>query len=283
MSILSIQSSVAVGHVGNSAAVFPMQRLGFEVWAVPTVLFSNHPGYDSHEGAPVPVDTMRAMVDGIDQLDHFSNCDAVLSGYLGTIEAAKLVVESVDRIKKVNDKTLYMCDPVIGDVSRQIYVENALAEFIRDELIPHADIVSPNMFELEYLTGRKQESLTDTMFAADALRARGPKTVLVTSLKGRKGDKLTLSNVIVSDKGAWRVTVPQVPIRAKGTGDTFAALFLAHLLRGEKPEEALGFSTSTLYGIIDDTARNDSDELRLIDAQAEYLNPSFYFEPIRIG
>ncbi len=283
MSILSIQSSVAVGHVGNSAAVFPMQRLGFEVWAVPTVLFSNHPGYDSHKGASVPVTTMRAMVDGIDQLDHFSNCDAVLSGYLGSIEAAKLVVESVDRIKKINDKTLYMCDPVIGDVSRHIYVENALAEFIRDELISHADIVSPNMFELEYLTGRKQESLTDTLFAADILRARGPKTVLVTSLKGRKGDKPTLSNVIVSDKGAWRVTVPQVPIRAKGTGDTFAALFLAHLLRGEKPEEALGFATSTLYGIIDDTARNDSDELRLIDAQAEYLNPSFYFEPIRIG
>ncbi|MDV7339657.1 pyridoxal kinase PdxY [Terasakiella sp. A23] len=283
MSILSIQSSVAVGHVGNSAAVFPMQRLGFEVWGVPTVLFSNHPGYNSHDGAPVPIDTMRGMVDGIDQLDHFAHCDAVLSGYLGSLATGEFVVESVERIKGINQDTLYMCDPVIGDITRQIYVENAIAEFVRDELISHADILAPNMFELAYLTGRAQETLTDTLFAADQLRARGPKTILVTSLKGRQGNKPTLSNVIVSDEGAWRVTVPQVPLRAKGTGDTFAALFLAHTLRGETAKQALELATSTLYGIIDDTARHDSDELRLIDAQAEYLNPSFYFDAVRIG
>ncbi|NVK17170.1 MAG: pyridoxal kinase PdxY [Methylocystaceae bacterium] len=280
---MSIQSSVAVGHVGNSAAVFPMQRLGFEVWAVPTVLFSNHPGYESHHGATVPVKTMRAMVDGIEQLDHFAQCDAILSGYLGSVATGKFVIESVERVKAENKSTPYMCDPVIGDMTRRVYVENDIAEFVRDELITHADILAPNMFELEYLTGRKQESLTDTLFAADALRARGPKTILVTSLQGRKGHKPTLSNVIVSDNGAWRVTVPQIPIRAKGTGDTFAALFLAHFLRGEKPENALMLATSTLYGIIDDTARHDGDELRLIDAQAEYLNPSFYFDAVRIG
>jgi len=283
MSILSIQSSVAVGHVGNSAAVFPMQRLGFEVWAVPTVLFSNHPGYESHRGATVPIKTMRAMVDGIDQLDHFAHCDAVLSGYLGSVETGKFVIESVERIKSENKDTLYMCDPVIGDMTRRVYVENDIAEFVRDELISHADILAPNMFELEYLSGRAQESLTDTLFAADALRARGPKTIVITSLQGRKGNKPTLSNVIVSDSGAWRVTVPQIPLRAKGTGDTFAGLFLAHTLRGEKAEDALMLATSTLYGIIDDTARHDSDELRLIDAQAEYLNPSFYFDTVRIG
>ena len=283
MSILSIQSSVAVGHVGNSAAVFPMQRLGFEVWAVPTVLFSNHPGYASHDGATVPIKTMRGMVDGIDQLDHFAHCDAVLSGYLGSVETGEFVIESVDRVKQAHPGALYMCDPVIGDMTRGVYVKDKIAEFVRQDLITHADILAPNMFELEFLTGRTQESLTDTLFAADALRARGPKTILVTSLKGRKGQKPTLSNVIVSDSGAWRVTVPQVPLRAKGTGDTFAALFLAHTLRGEKPEDALMLATSTLYGIIDDTARHDGDELRLIDAQAEYLNPSFHFEAVRIG
>jgi len=283
MSILSIQSSVAVGHVGNSAAVFPLQRLGFEVWAVPTVLFSNHPGYDSHDGAPVPMDTMRAMVDGIDQLDHFAHCDAILSGYLGGRETGKFVIESVERIKGINQDTLYLCDPVIGDMTRQIYVETQLAEFVRDELIQRADILAPNVFELEFLTGRKQDSLEDSLMAADVLRAKGPKTVLVTSIKGRKGSQPTLSNVVISDEGAWRVTVPKLPLRAKGTGDTFAALFLAHHLRGETAQQALELATSTLYGIIDDTIRHDGDELRLIDAQGEYLNPSFYIDAVRIG
>jgi len=283
MSILSIQSSVAVGHVGNSAAVFPLQRLGFEVWAVPTVLFSNHPGYDSHEGATVPLETMRAMVDGIDNLDHFAHCDAILSGYLGSVKAGEFVVETVERIKGIKPDTLYFCDPVVGDMTRRLYVKNEVATFVRDELISHADILAPNAFELKYLSGRSQESLSDAMFAADALRARGPKTILITSLRGRKGNKPTLSNVIVSDQGAWRVTVPQLPLRAKGTGDTFAALFLAHHLRGEKPQQALELATSTLYGIIDDTRRHDSDELRLIDAQAEYLHPSYYIDAVRIG
>ncbi len=283
MSILSIQSSVAVGHVGNSAAVFPLQRLGFEVWAVPTVLFSNHPGYDSHKGAVVPINTMKAMVDGIDELDHFAHCNAILSGYLGSVENGKFVVETVERIKSINKDTLYFCDPVIGDLTRQIYVENKVAEFVRDTLISKADILAPNMFELEYITGRTQETLADTLLAADKLRAKGPKTVLVTSLKGRKGNQPTLSNVVVSDEGAWRVTVPQLPLRAKGTGDTFAALFLAHHLRGESAKTALELATSTLYGIIDDTIRHDWDELRLINAQAEYLNPSYYVDAVRIG
>lgn len=283
MSILSIQSSVAVGHVGNSAAVFPLQRLGFEVWQVPTVLFSNHPGYDSHRGASVPINTMKAMVDGIDQLDHFAHCDAILSGYLGEVKTGEFVVETVDRIKDINKKTLYFCDPVIGDITRQVYVKNKVATFVRDTLISKADILAPNMFELEYLSGRTQESLSDTLFAADYLRAKGPRTILITSLKGRKGTQPTLSNVVVSDDGAWRVTVPQLPLRAKGTGDTFAALFLAHHLRGETAQQALELATATLYGIIDDTIRHDWDELRLIDAQAEYLNPSYYIDAVRIG
>ena len=133
------------------------------------------------------------------------------------------------------------------------------------------------------MTGRKQDSLEDSLMAADVLRAKGPKTVLVTSIKGRKGSQPTLSNVVISDEGAWRVTVPKLPLRAKGTGDTFAALFLAHHLRGETAQQALELATSTLYGIIDDTIRHDGDELRLIDAQGEYLNPSFYIDAVRIG
>ncbi|WP_135080821.1 pyridoxal kinase PdxY [Terasakiella sp. SH-1] len=283
MSILSIQSSVAVGHVGNSAAVFPMQRLGFQVWQVPSVLLSNHPGYDSHQGAPVPIETMRAMVDGIDELDHFVHCDAVLSGYLGSVESGQFVVETIKRVKENNPNSLYFCDPVVGDVARQLYVPNEAAAFVRDELVPLADILVPNNFELEYLTGRKQETLEDTLLAADMLRARGPKIILVTSVKGRKGHQATLSNVLVTDQGAWRVTVPQLALRAKGTGDVFAALFLAHRLRGEQPHTALELSTSTLFGLIDDTVRHDSDELRLIEAQAEYLNPSFHFDAVRVG
>lgn len=283
MTILSIQSSVAVGHVGNSAAVFPLQRLGFEVWAVPTVLFSNHPGYDSFAGAPVPVDLMRDVIDGIDQLGHLADCEAILSGYLGSLDAGHCLLEAVSRVKASNPKALYLCDPVLGDASKKLYVEEKVASFMRDELISQADIIAPNMFELEYLTGRHQETMTDTLFAADALRARGPKMVVVTSLSGRKGDQMTLSNVFISDEGAWRVTMPQLPLRAKGTGDTFAALFLGHMLRGEKPKSALELATSTLYGIVDDTVRHDGDELRLIGAQSEYLNPSYYVEAVRIG
>lgn len=283
MSVLSIQSTVAVGHVGNSAAVFPMQRLGFEVWAIPTVLFSNHPGYQSHEGADVPLSIQRAVVDGIDQLDHFEHCEAILSGYLGNVETAEFVVETVERIKGINQDTIYFCDPVIGDMLRKVYVQGKLADFVRDHLLGYADIIAPNAFELEFLSGRKQKNLDDCLIAADLIRARGPQTVLVTSVPGRKGGKSTLSNIVVTDEGAWRVTVPKLPLRAKGTGDVFSALFLAHKLRGEKTASALELATSTLYGIIDDTIRHDGDELRLIDAQAEYLNPSFYVDAVRIG
>ena len=283
MSILSINSFVAIGHVGNSASSFPLQRLGFEVWQLPSVLLSNHRGYETSEGKSVSVSTLSAMLDGIEKLEHFDLCEGIISGYLTTVEMVEFVADAVKRIKAVNPEVLYFCDPILGDFKSHLYISEDIANAIRTKLLPLADFVSPNVFELKYIAGRRQETMQATLLSADVLRAYGPKNVIVTSVKGKKGARQTLSNVLVNDKGAWRITVPQLSLRAKGTGDTLLALFSAHILRGENPVRALELATSTLFGVIDDTVRHDADELRLIGAQAEYLSPSYYFDAVRIG
>lgn len=173
MSILSIQSSVAVGHVGNSASAFPLQRLGFDVWQVPSVLYSNHSGYDSHHGKALPVSMLKAMVDGMEKLDKFKECDAIFTGYLGRLDTARFSLETIERIKAVKPDTPYLCDPNLAMVHNKTILEGKLADFIREQLVPKADILIPNVSELEFLSGRRQRTLDDALFAADYLRAQG--------------------------------------------------------------------------------------------------------------
>ncbi|MFZ0529560.1 MAG: pyridoxal kinase PdxY [Propionicimonas sp.] len=280
--ILSIQSSVAYGHVGNSAATFPLMRLGVEVWPVITVHFSNHTGYGAWRGPLLAPSDVADVVAGIADRGVLGRVDAVLSGYQGASEMGAEVLRAVALVRAENPRAIYCCDPVIGDVGRGIYVRPGIPEFLRDQVIPAADVVTPNHFELDFLTGRTTTTLAEVLDAARALCRRGPKVVLVTStvLEGDHPDEVTM--LAVSSDGAWRVTTPRLERTFTGSGDLTAALFLAHLLATGDPGRAVGATADAVYSLLRTTTQLGSTELALVAAQDELVAPSHHFEVRRI-
>ncbi len=275
--ILSIQSSVAYGHVGNSAAVFPLQRLGHEVWPVLTVHFSNHTGYGAWRGPLLAPDDVREVIAGLGDRDVLRTADAVLSGYQGDPAMGAVILDAVAEVKALNPTAVYCCDPVIGDVGRGVFVRPGIPEFIRDEVLPRADIVTPNHFELDFLTGRVTTTPEEVLAAVDVLRSRGPRDVLVTSVRYSHPDE-SLDVVAVSDDGAWSVTTPLLPISPNGGGDLTAALYLAHLLETGSPATALERTTNAVYAVLEATLAAGTRELALIAAQDAIADP-----PVRFG
>ncbi|KRC51466.1 MULTISPECIES: pyridoxal kinase PdxY [unclassified Nocardioides] len=276
MRILSIQSSVAYGHVGNSAAVFPLQRLGHEVWPVFTVHFSNHTGYGAWRGPLLAPADVASVIEGIEERGVLPTCDAVLSGYQGDPAMGAVILDAVARVKAANPSAVYCCDPVIGDVGRGVFVRPGIPELLRDEVLPHADVLTPNHFELEFLAGREARTPGEVLAAVDAVRARGPRDVLVTSV--RYDDTDTLDVLAVSDAGAWAVTTPLLPIAPNGGGDLTAALYLAHLLESGSPAVALGRTTASVFGVLEETLAAGTRELQLVGAQEAIAVPAERFE-----
>src|SRR5262245_38768541 len=182
MNLLSIQSHVAYGHVGNAAATFPLQRLGCEVWPIHTVQFSNHTGYGQWRGAVFDAAMIRDVFCGIADRGVLATCDGVLSGYMGSAEIGAAILEAAERVKEANPSARYCCDPVIGDVGRGVFVRPGIPEFMRERAVPLADVVTPNQFELDYLAGASTPTLAAALAAVDAVRALGPRAMLVTSL-----------------------------------------------------------------------------------------------------
>jgi len=280
--ILSIQSSVAYGHAGNSSAVFPLQRLGHEVWPVSTVQFSNHTGYGAWRGPVLEPADVADVITGIEERGVFGGCDAVLSGYQGAETVGEVILNAVARVRAANPAAVYCCDPVMGDVGRGFFVRPGIPEFMRDRVVPQADLVTPNQFELEFLTGRPEGSvrtLGDLLGAVDALRKMGPRTVLVTSVHTDSTDPQGVSMLAADDEGTWLVTTPLLPISVNGAGDATAALFLAHhhsasLINGEGSRTALERTAATIYGILKLTADTGHQEIRLVQAQDEIASPS---------
>ena len=274
--VLSIQSWVACGNVGNTAALFPLQRLGFETWSLITVAFSNHTGYGKWRGAAVPAGEIATLFEGIAELGILSRCDAVLSGYLGEAEAGPVLLDIVGRIKAANPKALFACDPVMGDVGPGWYVRAGLPEFYRDQAVRLADIVTPNRFELEWLIGSGIGTVAEAGAAAATLRSQGPSIVLVTSLE-LGADRVAV--VAAGPDGTWAVETPRLPIEATGCGDAVAALFLGWLLKGKKLPDALAAAIAAIYGVIEATTRSADGELALIAAQDELVSPSRSISP----
>jgi pyridoxine kinase len=278
--VLSVQSRVSYGHVGNAAAVFPLQCLGIEAWALDTVLFSNHTGHGRWRGDVVPAAEVAALFEGIADLGVLAGIDAVLSGYIGTAETGMVLLDIVGRIKAANPRAVFCCDPVIGDIDTGSYVRDGVAEFFRDRALALADIVTPNRFELEYLTGRPIATLDDAAAAAAALRAQGPAIALVTSLD-LEPDRLTM--LAVGPDGGWLVETPRLPVMLNGCGDVTAALFLGHLLRGETLAEALALTAATMFAVIETTDGLGRYELALVAARAELARPSRRFSPRQVS
>lgn len=275
--ILSIQSSVAFGHVGNSAATFPLMRLGVEVWPVITVHFSNHTGYGAWRGPMLSPQDVAEVVTGIDERGVLGRVDAVLSGYQGAAEMGAEVLAAVDLVKQRNPQAIYCCDPVIGDVGRGIYVRPGIPEFMRDEVVPKADLVTPNHFELDFLTGRTTTTMDEVLAAAAQLRAAGPRLVLVTSAVLEGADADTVAMIAASDDGAWLVRTPLLGRTFTGSGDLTAALFLAGYLATGDPGAALGTTADAVYSLLRATADAGSSELLLAKAQDQLVAPEHHF------
>jgi pyridoxine kinase len=282
VNILSLQSHVAYGHVGNSAAVFALQRLGVEVWPIHTVQFSNHTGYATARGRAFDAAHIRELTQGLREREVLGTCDGVLSGYIGSAEVGTAILDAVAEVKQANPRALYCCDPVIGDVERGAFVKPEVADFMCARAVPTADIVTPNHFELEQITGHTVRSLPDALAAIDVLRNLGPKVALVTSLMTDETPADAIDLAACDKAGRHRLRTPKLAVAAHGAGDAIAALFLAHFLRTGSAAEAMSRAAASIFGLLKRTAATGSSEMALIEAQDELVNPtaSFAAEPL---
>ncbi len=278
MKVLSIQSHVAYGHVGNASAVFPMQRLGVEVWPVHTVQFSNHTGYGAWRGPVFESEMISDVVQGIADRGVLGQCDALLSGYMGSAGIGAAILDALTQLRAANPQALYCCDPVMGDSYSGLYVRPGIPELLRDQAVPAADILTPNQFELDLLSGRPSGTLAEAKAAVAALQARGPRIVLVTSLHTDETPSDAI-DMLAGEGGAfWRLRTPRLDLKAvSGAGDCVAALFLVHYARTGSPAEALGRAGASIHGLLRRTAEEGSLELLTVEAQEEFVQPSRVF------
>jgi pyridoxine kinase len=283
MNLISIQSHVAYGHVGNSAAVFALQRLGSEVWPVHTVQFSNHTGYGAWKGEALTAARIAEVVDGIANLGVLGTCDGVLSGYIGTVETGDAVLGAVAKVRAANPGASYCCDPVIGNRARGAFAGPGIAEFMRQRAVPAAQVVTPNHFELDRLVGRETRSVSAILTAMDDIHARGPRAMLITSVRSDETPNDMLDVIGSDSNGRYLIRTPLLATPANGAGDLIAALFFFHYLRSNSVAEALVSATSSVFGLLRRTLTAGASEMALITAQDELVKPSERFAPIKIG
>jgi len=277
--ILSIQSHVVYGHVGNSAALFALQRLGREVLPIHTVQFSCHAGYPGWRGRAFEATLIDDCVAGLQAVGALANCAALLTGYVGKVEIGEAALRALDALRGASANAIYACDPVIGDVGKGVYTAPGVAEFFRERALPRADIATPNAFELGWLTGAEARDVPSAKAAIAALRARGPKIVLVTSLRLDDTPADAIDMVVGDDSGFWRLRTPRFPVDVNGAGDLLSALFLAHVLTSRLAPHALASAASSVYAVVAATAARGQRELALIAAQDEIVNPRRLFAP----
>lgn len=282
MNILSIQSWVTYGHVGNASAVFPMQRLGCEVWAIHTVQFSNHTGYGAWKGRVYDGTMVDELVEGLAERGVLPLCDGVISGYMGSSDIGNAILAAVDKVRSANPAATYCCDPVIGDIGRGVFVRPGIPEFMRDQAVPAADVITPNRFELEYLAGREVRRLADAKAAVTALHAVGPKVVLVTSLDTDDTPDDAIDLLASDGNGFYRVRTPRLGLDINGAGDAIAALFNLHWKRSGSAAEALDRASASIYGLLKRTAEAGSREILTVAAQDEFVTPSRRFEVVAV-
>ena len=282
MKVLSIQSAVAHGHVGNSAAVFPLQRIGVEVLPVYTVNFSNHTGYGAWRGPVMSAQDVADVITGIEERGVFPEIDVVLSGYQGGTGIGDVIVDAVRRVKAANPTAVYACDPVMGNARSGCFVAPEIPELLRDRVVPAADLITPNQFELGYLTGTEPSTIESTLASADLARAMGPSTVLITSVERPDAEEGTLEMAVVDEQGAWIVQTPRLPFKANGSGDVTAALFAAHHRATGDAALALERTASSVFDLIEATHTAGSRELLIVQAQQFFAEPRLQFRAQRL-
>jgi pyridoxine kinase len=280
MTVISIQSQVAYGHVGNSAAVFPMQMHGIDVIAVPTTLLSNRPGYKTIRGRVLEAQLVSDLLLGVEERGALDTCKMILSGYLGSPEIAAVVADFVARAKARHPALLYCCDPVLGDRDRGLFVHADIPPLVRDRLLPLADIITPNHFEFEWLCGAKATTSDQMIAQAQTLLARGPSTVVVTSAELMDTPAGEIETLAIERSSAWRVRTPRLPISPNGTGDLFASLFVSARVRGSDTPEALSHAASAIFAVLERTAADGTEEMRIVESAELLVRPKRRFDAI---
>jgi len=268
--VVSISSQVVYGHVGNSAVVPALQALGFEVLALPTVLLAHHPGHGPPKGRMLPATEVAELLDGIEAVGALARASAVLTGYLGLPESAAVAVDAVTRLRRLNPKAIYLCDPVIGDNGRT-YVREGVEQAIREQLLPLADVLTPNHFELECLTSRRVTTLEQAIDAARSLVAEGPGIVVVTTLQHGAALANQVETLAVTADASWIATTARLERAQNGGGDLLAALLLGHLVLGRVLPDALSLAVSAVFAVL--SASRGEPELRLVAERRHLSEP----------
>ncbi|WP_421198487.1 pyridoxal kinase PdxY [Aeromonas enteropelogenes] len=284
--VISIQSHVVFGCAGNSAAVFPMRRLGVEVWPVNTVQFSNHTQYSAGwQGMVMPNGHIRQLMAGLADIGVLGQCDAILSGYLGSAEQGEEILAAVAHLKALNPAARYFCDPVMGHPDKGCIVAPGVADFLKNRALACADLLAPNLLELEQLTGREIHNVPEALAACQQLRARGARLVLVKHL-GRAGfghDRFEM--LLVCDEGAFHISRPLYPFARQpiGVGDLLSATMLANLLAGYEPVVAFERTNASVDAVLAQTWLVNAYELQLVAAQHEMAQPHVRIRATRLA
>jgi pyridoxine kinase len=287
MNVISIQSQVAYGHVGNSAAVFPMQMHGIDVIAVPTTLLSNRPGYPTIRGQVLEAQLVAELLAGVEERGALDTAQVILSGYLGSADIAAVVAGFVRRAKDRNPALTYVCDPVLGDRHTGLFVRPEIPHLMRDLLCPLADVITPNHFELEWLCETKFSTIAQMVEAAQSFMRRGPSTIVVTSAELADTIEGEIESVAIerSQSGyrAWRVGTPKLSISPSGTGDLFAALLVSAYVRGSDTPAALSHAASAIFAVLERTAARGTEEMRIVESAELLANPARRFDATAVN
>jgi pyridoxine kinase len=282
MTVISIQSQVAHGHVGNSAAVLPLQMHGIDVIAVPTALLSNRPGYPTLRGRVLDAELVADLLLGVEERGAVDTSKMILSGYLGSPDIAVVVSDFIERAKARNPALRYCCDPVLGDRDRGLFVEASIPPLVRDRLCPLAEIITPNRFEFDWLCGSKVERIDQVIAQAQGLQARGPSTVVVTSADLADTPDDQIDTLAAERSRAWRVRTPKLPISPSGNGDLFASLYVSALVRGRDTPHALGHATSAIFAVLERSAARGTEEMCIVESAKLLAHPKRRFDAIAV-
>lgn len=284
--VLSIQSHVVYGYAGNKAAVFPMQLLGIDTWALNTVQFSNHTQYGKWKGMVIPKEQIGEITQGIAEIEALHECDAILSGYIGAAEQGAEILAAVEKIKSVNPKAIYFCDPVMGHPDKGCIVAPGVAEFLRDEAMAKADIIAPNLVELRELTGLTVENFEQALEAIKVILSKGPKRVLVKHLSKVGQDPSKFEMILATQQGIWHISRPLHEFVGRdpvGVGDLTSGLFLANLLNGKSDLEAFEHTANAVNDVMSITQQSGKYELQIIKAREVIVNPISHYQAVKIG
>ena len=284
MAVLSIQSHVVFGHVGNRAAVFPLERMGLEILPLNTVQFSSHTGYEGWTGMIFPAQHLRNVLEGLRKSGALLSCEALLSGYLGDPENADTVVNVVKELRDQFPGFLYCCDPVLGDDEHGIYVKPEVLQFMQTEVLAQASILKPNRFEAQLLSGVAIETERDIKKACRILHEKGPSIIIISSLERSCKKKDTISMALSYGEAGYRITTPRLYFsrHPHGAGDLASALFLGNFLKTKNPVIAFERMTNAVFAVFKATHQAGCRELRVIEAQEAFVAPPELFRAEQI-